>query len=169
MKLRIKDTRTTLLIIGIYQIVGSVLGFALIASILMRTGDINGPVLLIFIIALALYSLSLNSGILIIQTKSEKKGIIFSMINQIVQFISFAVAGNKYDLVSGIRGGIGIDVTNGFNFKFNVGLTSTFNFSINTSDKEYFIYVNVFAIFIFLILSDILKEKKLAFRYLTTK
>ena len=94
------------------------------------------------------------------QNQSQKKGIIFSIVNQIVQFISFAVGGNKYDYVSGVKGRTGIDFTNGFDFKLDLGLTSTFNFSINTNDLEYFIYLNVFAIFIFLILIDILKEKR---------
>ncbi len=160
MKLRIKDNQTTLLIIGIYQIVGGILGLGLVATILMRMGNVNGPVLLIFLIAIGLYYLSLKSGILIIQNQSQKKGIIFSMVNQIVQFISFAVGGNKYDYVSGIKGRIGFDFTSGFDFKFDLGLTSTFNFSINADDAEYFLYVNVFAILVFIVLIDILKEKR---------
>src|SRR6266498_2281124 len=154
MKLRIKDNQTTLLIIGIYQIVGGILGLGLVATILMRMGNVNGPVLLIFLIAIGLYYLSLKSGILIIQNQSQKKGIIFSMVNQIVQFISFAVGGNKYDYVSGIKGRIGFD------FTFDLGLNSTFNFSINADDAEYFMYVNVFAILVFIVLIDILKEKR---------
>ncbi len=82
------------------------------------------------------------------------------MVNQIVQFISFAVGGNKYDYVSGIKGRIGFDFTSGFDFKFDLGLTSTFNFSINADDAEYFLYVNVFAILVFIVLIDILKEKR---------
>ena len=160
MKLRIKDTRTTLLIIGIYETTGGLIGMGLIASLLMKTGNINGPVLLIFLLALALYYLSVKAGILLMQIPSQKKGIILSLANQIVQFVSFAIGGNKYDYVSGIKGRIGTDFTTGFFFKFDFGLNSTFNFSINTDDVEYFIYVNVFAILMFFILIDILKEKK---------
>ena len=50
MKLRIKSTKTTIKILGIYQIVGALLGYYVVVSILLQTGEVNGVLLLFYLI-----------------------------------------------------------------------------------------------------------------------
>ena len=126
MKLRIKSTNTTILILGIYQIVGALLGFYVIASLLLRTDKINGVLLLIYFIAIGLYSLSMKAGSLLIR-KEYKRGLILSMVNQIFQIVSVAVGGYKYSLFSGGKLAAGFDFTDGFNMKLDFALTSKFS------------------------------------------
>lgn len=163
MKLRIKSTHTTLLVLGIYQIFGALLGYYIIASLLLRTETINGVLLLILLIALALYSLSMKAGSLLIR-KEYKRGLILSLCNQLFQIISFGIGGYTYSFLSGGKLAVGCNLTNGFNMKLDFGLTSTFNMALNTGE-EYFFFINMLAVFLTYIISDIydemFKKKKL--------
>lgn len=158
MKYRIKNTKTTILILGIYQIFGGLIGLGVTAYLALGTGTINGAMLLIFTIATGLYLFSIKSGTVLIR-KDYKRGLIYSMVNQIIQILSIGVGGYKFDYSSGAKGKIGINFTNGFNFNFDIGITSEFNMSINVDNTEYFLYINILAIFILKVLNDIYKEK----------
>jgi hypothetical protein len=157
MKYRIKNTQITILILAIYQILGGISGLGLIAWLLLKTQTINGSILLIFFIAIGLYSFSIKSGINLIQ-KDYKKGLIFSMINQIFQIIAIGCGSNEFNYFSGSKAALGFDFTNGFNTKFNFGLTSEFNFGINLSDKVYYLYINIVAIVLLAVLFDLYNE-----------
>lgn len=156
MKLRIKSTHTTLLVLGIYQVIGAVLGYYVIASVLLHTGEINGALLLIFLIAIGLYSLSLKAGSLLIR-KEYKRGLVFSLVTQILQIISIGVGGYNYSFCSGSRLAAGFNFTDGFLFKFDLALTSRFNLSWNNGE-ELFFFVNLLAVFLVYIISDIYDE-----------
>ena len=52
-----------------------------------------------------------------------------------------------------------LETANGFELKLDTGLTSEFNMSINVDSMEYFLYVNLLAIFLLIVLNDIYKEK----------
>ena len=156
MKLRIKTTKTTLLIFGIYQILGALAGFGIVAWLLQQTGTINGIALLIFLIAIGLYALSMKAGSVLLR-KDYKRGIILSMINQLFQIVAIAVGGYKFDFSSGARLNTGFNFTDGFLAKFDFGLSSAFNISWN-SGQEFFIYINILAIFLLYVLVDIYEE-----------
>ncbi|MFB6320839.1 hypothetical protein [Saccharicrinis sp. FJH54] len=159
MKLRIKSTKTTITILGIYQIVASLMGFSLVAYLLIRTNEINGPILFIFFISIGLYGLAYKSGILLLR-KNYNRGLIYSMISQITQIIAVAFGGNKYAFSSGIKISSGFNFTKGFTLNFDFGFRSEFNISINTSDREYFLYINFAAIFLLYLFYNIYKELK---------
>lgn len=55
MRLRIKSTKLTLQIISGLQIVGGITGLGLVAYLMLQTGPINGAILLIFLMGLALF------------------------------------------------------------------------------------------------------------------
>jgi len=106
MKFRIKNTKTTINIIGYYQIVGGIVGIISAVMALFRwTNAINGPLLLIYLFAFFLFAFSIQSGNLILQKNRQKKGIIYSMILQGLQIVLIAVGGNKYEFYSGIQTG----------------------------------------------------------------
>ncbi|WP_461643384.1 hypothetical protein [Labilibaculum euxinus] len=157
MKLRIKSTETTLLILGIYQIIGAIVGFYIIASLLFHTGAINGPLLLILFIAIGLYLLSLKAGTLLLK-KEYKSGIIVSMVSQALQLVSIAFGGYKYFFISGAKFNAGFNFTEGFLFNFDFGITSTFTIMLNVSDKEYYIYLNLLAVFLLYLFNDLYLE-----------
>jgi len=156
MKLRIKSTETTLLLFGIYQIVGAIIGFCVVAWLLLHTQTVNGTVLLIYLITIGLYNLSMKAGSALIR-KDYKRGLMLSMLTQSLQVIAIACAGYRYDFFSGIKLAAGFNFTDGFLFKFDFGLTSTFYMAWK-SENHYYIYINVFAIFLIYILMDIYEE-----------
>ena len=156
MKLRIKSTKTTILILGIYQIVGALLGFYIIASILLKTGEINGALLLIYLVAVGLYSLSFKAGSLLIR-KQHKRGLLLSMLNQTVQIFAVGVGAYTYNFISGGRLGGGVEFTNGFEMNMDVALTSRFSFAWN-SGEEYYMYINLLAVFLIYVCIDIYEE-----------
>jgi hypothetical protein len=157
MKFRIKNTKTTLRIIAIYQILGGIFGIGLVGWLLRSTGQINGPLLLIFCLAFFLFGLSIHSGNLLLKEGSLKTGLIFSTILQALQIIALGIGGYTYEFFSGAKATIGIDFTNGFEFGLNASL-STFTFNINASDPVFFIKINVLAIIVLSILIDIYEE-----------
>lgn len=157
MKFRIKDTKTTIRIIAIYQIIGGTLGLGLIGWLLLRTGQINGPLLFIFCLAFFLFGLSIHSGNLLLKEGSLKTGLIFSSILQGLQIISIGISRYTYEFFSGVKTTIGVDFTNGFEFNASAAF-STFTFNLNSSDINYFIKINILAIIVLSILIDIYEE-----------
>ncbi len=157
MKYRIKNTQTTILILGIYQLLGGIAGLIITAYWAMHTELINGPILLIFLIATGLYLFSIKSGTLLLW-KDYKKGLIYSIINQAIQILSVGFGGYKFRYSSGANGIFGLNFTNGFELKISFALASDFNISINVNNTEYFIYLNLLAIFLFFAFYDIYEE-----------
>jgi hypothetical protein len=126
MGFRLKDTKTTIKILGIYQLVGGFVGLGIVGWLLLRTNEINGPVFLIFGIAIGLYVFSIKAGSLLLQKGNVKLGIIYSMIHQAVQVISISTGDYGYKYFSGANFSLGFEFTNGIAFKFGFGL-SEFN------------------------------------------
>ena len=157
MKKRIKDSKTTLRAIAFYQIIGGIIGIGLVGWLMLRTGQINGPILFILLLAIFLFGLSIYSGKLLFRNNKQKEGIIYSTIIQGLQIFSFGVGGYVYEFFSGANATIGFNLTNGFEFKFGAAL-STFTFNIN-SDTNYFIKINILAIIIMVVLLDIYEEQ----------
>lgn len=156
MKLRIKSTPTTIISIAIYQILGGLVGLGLVSWLLVRTQELNGVLLFIFLISIGLFCLSIKAGSALIN-KQYKKGLIYSIICQIFQVVAFAVGGYKYDFFSGGRFSAGFNFTDGFTLKFDFALMSSFNMSYN-SGTEYYMYINFVAIFLIYVLLDIYDE-----------
>lgn len=157
MKLRIKSTHTTILILAIYHIIGALGGFYIISTLLLRTGAINGPLLFIHLLAISLYLLSLKAGISLLK-KEYKLGLITSMIVQSLQIIFIAFGGYKFAFSSGVKLCAGLNFTDGFMFKFDLALSSAFSIMLNVDNKEFYLYVNFLAIFLLYILNDLYKE-----------
>lgn len=155
MKLRIKSTNLTVKIIGWLQIVGGITGIGLMAYLMLNTGEINGALLLIFLIGLALFIFSIYTGKQLLNERSLKIGIILSIINQVFQLIQFKIAGYGLSYSSGSELLIGFSDNTIFNFAI---ITSSFNMSINTDGFEFTFMVNLMAIFILVVLFDIWEE-----------
>ena len=155
MILRIKNTGLTIKIISWLQIVGGVTGLGLVAYLLLNTGTINGPVLLIFLTGLGLFSYSIYSGKRLLTDDNKKTGIILSIINQALQIVQWSMFGYAFVYSAGAELTIGLQETT---FKFNISaLLSSFQMSIK-SDSEFLFKINVIAILVIYVLVDILNE-----------
>ena len=155
MILRIKNTGLTIKIISWLQIVGGVTGLGLVAYLLLNTGTINGPVLLIFLTGLGLFSYSIYSGKRLLTDDNKKTGIILSIINQALQIVQWSMFGYAFVYSAGAELTIGLQETT---FKFNISaLISSFQMSIK-SDSEFLFKINVIAILVIYVLVDILNE-----------
>ena len=155
MKLRIKSTTLTLKLIGWLQIIGGLTGLGLVAYLMLQTGTINGAVLLIFVIGLALFSFSIYAGKSLLTDQRKTAAIVLSIINQVAQLFQWSIFGHGLSYSSGAEFTLGIKGL-AVNFNFSA-IMSTFKMAIN-SDDEFFIKVNLLAVLIILVLADVLRE-----------
>lgn len=147
MKIIHKYSKQTILTLGVYQILGGIIGLYSIACFLLRVQNISGGALLIFSIVVGLYLFSIKCGSLLIR-KEYKRGIIYSIIHQLLQVIHISIGGNEFSYFSSSHLSFGPNFTNGFIFKIDFALASKFDISINVSEKEYYLYINLFAIIV---------------------
>jgi hypothetical protein len=157
MELRIKNTLLTLQIIGWLQVIGGISGIGLVAYLMLQTDTINGPLLLIFLIGLTLFSYSIYSGKRLLNDESKVTATILSIINYVFQLCQWSLLGYGLSYSSGAEITLGIE---GLAFKFNFSvIASNFKMLIN-SDDEFLIKINLIAVLVIFVLVDILKEMK---------
>src|SRR4051794_7907039 len=107
---KIKNKGTKLKVLGYYQIVGGIAGLAITIYLIAQTATITGLILLLYLIALGLYSFSIYCGTQVL--KSKKHSLNISLINQYLQLISFAILGYGFKYISGLLLSVGVDLTN---------------------------------------------------------
>ncbi len=132
MKLLSKNLKLIQKIIGWIQIIGGIAGLGLMAYLMLNTEAINGPVLLLLLIGVALFIISIYCGNTLLSPLNTKKGIIVSLINQALQFIQWSIAGYGLSYSSPVQILIGLK---GAELNFSFGLTSTFNMAFNSGDS----------------------------------
>lgn len=152
MKIWLKNLKITMIIIGSIQIIGGITGLGLIAWLLLRTGNITGPVLLIYIVGLTLFIFSIYCGRLLFGKTGLKLGLVLSIINMLLQIIQFQINGNGITYSSGINLAIGLE--NAFKIDFGI-ITSIFQMSIGADDAVTIFKVNLAAVFLIWILLDV--------------
>jgi hypothetical protein len=156
MKLWIKNTKVTTKIIGWIQILGGITGLGLIAWLLLKTGEITGPLLLIFIVGLSLFIFSIYSGSVLLTKDKLKLGLILSMINVLLQLVHFRFNGSGLTYSSGFDLSVGYD--NGLKLSFEF-ITSLFQMSINSDEVSLMLKLNLVAVLLLWILADIFDYK----------
>ncbi|HMU46356.1 MAG TPA: hypothetical protein PKC72_08315 [Chitinophagaceae bacterium] len=150
-------------VLGIYQIVGGVLGLTLTISLFFKLSLTNFLLTLILILALCLYLFSIYCGTLLVFNK-KSLGLNLSLINQYVQLVSFSIKGLAFLYVSGIFFSAGIDITNSFNLLLNLGLSS-WQLNINSESEALIINFNLVALFLIVVIGKLkkkIKEEKIA-------
>jgi hypothetical protein len=157
MRLRIRNTVLTLKIIAWWQIIGGILGMAVMAYIMLHTDTVTGPVLLLILIGVGLFGFSIFSGKKIITDIEKSSGIIYSIINQSIQLLQWSVLGYKLVYSSGLQVTIGIQKSS-LVFNFNA-LMSEFSIAIK-SDEDFFLRLNISALLLVFVLFNILEEKR---------
>lgn len=166
---RIKNTNTTLLILGYYQILGGIIGIGVISRFLIRMNAINGPFLFIFLLSIFLFGFSIQSGSLLLQNDKLKRGLLFSIINHSLQLFSIGFGNYKYGFYSGVKGIVGFDFTDKFELDFEFAFSSI-DMGLNMGGDELFFNVNIVSLILLSLLISIYNElKKQDFEFVKTK
>ncbi|WP_037320273.1 hypothetical protein [Salegentibacter sp. Hel_I_6] len=157
-------TRKKLYILSLYQIIGGLIGVGYTIKLLLSIGSINGPLLLILIIAFVLFFFSIYSGYLLFK-KRFIQGINLSIINNAFQVIGFGVLGYGFKYVSGLIAGLKIDLTNDIIFTIDFDITN-WKMSYNSNPDLTYISINIIAIvvigFLFNAKERIEKQKEIS-------
>jgi len=150
-----KNISTKLKLLGIYQIAGGAIGLALTIWLIAAQAVVSGLLLLVFSLALGLYSYSIYCGTL--SLKQKNNSLTHSLINQYLQLISFSILGYGFQYVSGVFISAGIDLTKSTNLKLNFGI-SAWQININQNTDIITISINLVAVLL-IIFIDKLRTK----------
>ncbi len=146
----LKYIKENIRILGWYQLIGGFLGIGLALFMSMagfsEDSSIQGILVLLGLIILP-FLLSIYAGYLCIYDKPKK--ILVSKINQILQVLSFSIAGYAYTYYAGVFFSIGIDTTLESLININFRL-SAINIEFNTQTENYIVYFNVIAFYLLL-------------------
>ena len=147
--------------LGIYQIVGGLIGLIVTLKVIIEQETFPILLLLLFLIAIMLYSYSIYCGVLVF--KLNDRGLFHSLINQYLQLINFTILGYSFRYVSGVYLSTGLDLTNSIKLKFNLGI-STWQIIINDNNEFILVSINLVALFLIIFIDKIkrkVNERKL--------
>ncbi len=159
---KLKNKRNIIKGIGILEIIGGVSGIGIILWLMLQGIETNTYVFLIFLFAIGFYMYSIFAGIRLF--KLLEKGGFHSRILQYLQIPGISLLGITYILTSGGYLFVGYNSTEGaFQFDFGV-LASKFQINIINSDQGNFVYLNIMAIIVLVLLEKsiaTIKEQKM--------
>lgn len=121
MNTQLKNTnklKTRIALLAYYQIVGGAIGIIFLIWLIATTFPVQGLNSALFLLMAIFFSLSICSGWLLLQKRTEA-GLTLSKINQLLQVFGVAFGGFAFEYVAGIMLSPGIDLENGTNFTFN--------------------------------------------------
>ena len=108
--------------LGGYQIFGGVLGFVMMGWKTISPIDWTDSIFLFgMMLAVSFFSFSIYCGFLCIRLKGNF--IRLSLINQLLQIVSFSVVGIAYKFFCGIYFTVGLDLTRSFSVNFGLGFS----------------------------------------------
>lgn len=144
------------LAIGIYQVVGGVLGMGTLLLTALRFPGGFGPFLYLLLGFFLLYAVSVLAGFFIIIHR-YRQGLFLTIPNQFLQLFSFAAGGFSFKYISGLAASLGMSLTDGCTLGARLEF-SGFNFSYNSADAGLGIAVNVLPILVVYFAFKVLKE-----------
>ncbi|MCM5530258.1 hypothetical protein [Parasegetibacter sp. NRK P23] len=108
--------------LGGYQIFGGVLGFVMMGwKTILPVDWADGIFLFGLTLALCFFSFSIYCGFLCIKLKGNFLRL--SLVNQLLQIVSFSVIGLSYKFFCGVYFTVGLDLTRSFSINFGLGLS----------------------------------------------
>jgi hypothetical protein len=149
-----KNLQLKLRLLGIYQIVGGLMGIIL-TLLMVDFYNISNFLLVVF--ALLLFGYSIYCGILLI--RKPKKGLRNSKANQILQTIHFSILGYGFKYVSGLFFSLGFDLTDGFLINIYFGI-SNWLINANADDAAMNVHLNFVALFLIVLIDKWQRELK---------
>lgn len=138
-----KGVKNSIYILGGYQIFGGILGLALLGRALPQLNSVGEADMPLVIIAGLLYIYSALCGFVLF--KSPRLGYTLSLVNQLLQVLSFSIGHFAYNFVAGFKFGIGIYFVPAWELKLNLSLSS-FQFIINEATGQVSVGVNLLAL-----------------------
>lgn len=142
--------------IGFYQLAGGVLGILNTIRLLLNVAQINGGILFVLLLILALYSYSVYCGYLLVKNRMAK-GLNLSVYNQLLQVIGFGVLGFAFNYSAGIYAGISVNLTNDTLFSLMLGFSKA-TITLNRHPEFTELSLNVVALILLNVLLN-LKSK----------
>lgn len=156
-KLVSKETESDISKLGIYQIIGGLVGIFFILWGIFASFHFTALTVLIYLFILAFFCYSIFCGILCLKTK--KNALSHSLANQIFQLFSFAMMGFAFKYVSGVFFSTGLDLTDSIKFNFNMGI-SRFEFNFNNEEDRLEININLIALAVIYWIDKLMKRVK---------
>lgn len=118
--------------LGYYQVIGGALGIILLFLTALQNDSFTILVVFIYLFMCSAFVYSVLCGMLCL--KKKEKALKFSLINQILQLVGFAVLGYAFQYAAGVYLTVGVDLTKSVNMDLGFGI-SKFNFNFN-HEKE---------------------------------
>ena len=150
-----KKIKSDLTKLGLYQIVGGVLGIIIIIWAILKIPLLTDLAALVYFIMVLFFVYSIFCGVLCIKTK--KNSLLHSLINQMLQIFGIAIMGYALKYVAGFYLTIGLNLTDSIKFTFGTGF-SKFDFNINLEKERLELDFNLIA-FAFVYWIDKLMKK----------
>ncbi len=141
-----------------YQIFGGILGIALAGRALPQLESLTAGNLSLVVFAGILYVFSIVCGVVLF--KNFRKGLQLSLVNQLLQVLSFAVGSFAYNFVAGFKAGFGIHFAPAWQLKLKLSLSS-FQFILNEATGQVVVGINLLAL-VLVYLIERLKENSSA-------
>lgn len=143
--------------LGWYQLVGGSVGVIVALYLICFLREISALTIAVNVLTLLCFAYSILCGIYCL--KQKPNALMFSLINQILQFIGFAVWGFAFYYVAGIYLSIGLDMSKSTKLIFNFGL-SKFDLSINSEPERVEISINLIALFFIIWIDKLVRKSK---------
>lgn len=152
-----KETKSDLVKLGLYQIVGGAIGIFIILWAIYNNGPLTELTVLVYLFILLFFSYSIFSGTLCVKTK--KNALRHSLINQILQVIGFAMMGFAFKYVAGFYFTVGLNLTESVNVSFGAGI-SKFDFNFNNEKERLEVDFNLIAFALVYWIDKLIKKAK---------
>ncbi|MBC7749517.1 MAG: hypothetical protein H7Z76_13245 [Methylotenera sp.] len=155
-----KNRNLQLKLLSFYQIFGGVLGCGISLWVFISLISIQRKEDILFYTVLSLCSFSLYiysifCGSLLLRKSSRIKGLHFSLVNQLMQVVSFSIFGFAFKYISGLYTSIGFDlVKNTLLFKWGL---STWEILFNSNSVISEIHINIFSLLLVFLIDRLLR------------
>ena len=139
-----KSVESKIKYLGIYQLLGGIIGILNALRFLPSFEVINGAILVLLLIIFGLYSFSAFCGYLLIRER-YLSGLNLSIYNQLIQIIGFGVIGYGFHFTAGIYFGIKLNLTHDTNITFMLGHSAAL-INLNSNPEFTELSINIIAL-----------------------
>lgn len=129
-------------LIGLYQIIGGIIGIGMFIGLVFAIGEVNLTLLLLLVLSALLFCYSIFCGVM--HFRNPALGLRLTFINQLIQVFQLALLGYYYKYISGFGIMIGADLTDDLLLGFSFDISS-FQMHFDTGSETSFVKINIVA------------------------
>ena len=144
-------------ILGIYQLIGGILGLLILLYSIYDTGIRAVPMLFLFLAISLFFVYSIICGVLCL--KSHDLALTLSYVNQIIQLIGIGLGGYLYNYAAGVYFSLKFDFTDISSLNFNFGI-SKMELQFNRDISFNMLEINFVAIFLIIWIDKLQRKIK---------